>query len=54
MSEIEEFEKLPSVVEFTSVMAVYYTNFGGYRYKLDDKPCFYLNGMLRMYEELNK
>lgn len=30
---------------------VYHTNLGGYHYRKDDSPCYYLNGMLTMFED---
>ena len=32
----------------------YYTNLGGYHYRKDRSPCYYLNGMLTMFEEQQK
>ena len=53
MSVNKDFEKIPWVKNFIETFDVYYTNLGGYISRLDDKPCFYLNGALRMYEMMN-
>ena len=49
----KDFENIPWVKNFIETFDVYYTNLGGYISRLDDKPCFYLNGALRMYEMMN-
>ena len=45
-----EFEKQKVVKSFMEACDVYYTNLGGYHYSNDDSPCYYLNGMLTMFE----
>ena len=49
-----EFEKHKVVKSFMEDCDVYYTNLGGYHYSKDDSPCYYLNGMLIMFEEQQK
>ena len=49
-----EFEKHKVVKSFMDTLDVYYTNLGGYHYSKDDSPCYYLNGMLTMFEEQQK
>ena len=49
-----EFEKHKVVKSFMSTLDVYHTNLGGYHYRKDDSPCYYLNGMLTMFEEQQK
>ena len=49
-----EFEKHEVVKDFMDIFDVYYTNLGGYHYRKDDSPCYYLNGMLTMFEEQQK
>ena len=49
-----EFEKHEVVKDFMDTLDVYYTNLGGYHYSKDDSPCYYLNGMLTMFEEQQK
>ena len=49
-----EFEKHKVVKSFMETFDVYYTNLGGYHYSKDDSPCYYLNGMLTMFEEQQK
>ena len=51
---IVEFEKHVMVKDFMDISDVYHTNLGGYRYRKDDSPCYYLNGMLTMFEEQQK
>lgn len=53
MKNIEDFEKTPYIKNFIETFDVYYTNLGGYKFKKDDEPCYYLNGALRMYEVMN-
>ena len=45
-----EFEKHKVVKSFMEACDVYYTNLGGYHYSEDRSPCYYLNGMLTMFE----
>ena len=47
---IVEFEKQRVVKSFMDTFDVYYTNLGGYHYRKDDSPCYYLNGMLTMFD----
>ena len=49
-----EFEKHKVVKSFMEACDVYYTNLGGYHYSKDRSPCYYLNGMLTMFEEQQK
>ena len=49
-----EFEKQKVVKSFMDTFDGYYTNLGGYHYRKDDSPCYYLNGMLTMFEEQQK
>ena len=49
-----EFEKHGVVKDFMNIFDVYYTNLGGYHYSKDGSPCYYLNGMLTMFEEQQK
>ena len=49
-----EFEKQKVVESFMEACDVYYTNLGGYHYSKDRSPCYYLNGMLTMFEEQQK
>ena len=49
-----EFEKQKVVKSFMDTLGVYYTNLGGYHYSKDGSPCYYLNGMLIMFEEQQK
>ena len=49
-----EFEKHKVVKSFMDTLYVYHTNLGGYHYRKDDSPCYYLNGMLTMFEEQQK
>ena len=49
-----EFEKHEVVKDFTDIFDVYHTNLGGYHYSKDGSPCYYLNGMLTMFEEQQK
>ena len=49
-----EFEKHKVVKSFMEIFDVYYTNLGGYHYRKDDSPCYYLNGTLTMFEEQQK
>ena len=49
-----EFEKHKVVKSFMEACDVYYTNLGGYHYSKDGSPCYYLNGMLTMFEEQQK
>ena len=49
-----EFEKQKVVKSFMDTFDGYYTNLGGYRYSKDGSPCYYLNGMLTMFEEQQK
>ena len=49
-----EFEKHEVVKDFMDIFDVYHTNLGGYRYSKDGSPCYYLNGMLTMFEEQQK
>ena len=49
-----EFEKQRVVKSFMDTFDGYYTNLGGYHYRKDDSPCYYLNGMLTMFEEQQK
>ena len=49
-----EFEKHKVVKSFMDTLDVYYTNLGGYHYSKDGSPCYYLNGMLTMFEEHQK
>lgn len=49
-----EFEKQKVVKSFMDTLDVYHTNLGGYHYRKDDSPCYYLNGMLTMFEEQQK
>ena len=49
-----EFEKQKVVKSFMNNLDVYYTNLGGYHYSKDRSPCYYLNGMLTMFEEQQK
>ena len=51
---IVEFEKHKVVKSFMEACDVYYTNLGGYHYRKDGSPCYYLNGMLTMFEEQQK
>ena len=51
---IVEFEKHEVVKDFMDIFDVYHTNLGGYHYSKDRSPCFYLNGMLTMFEEQQK
>ena len=51
---IVEFEKHVVVKDFMDISDVYHTNLGGYHYLKDDSPCYYLNGMLTMFEEQQK
>ena len=51
---IAEFEKQKVVKSFMNNLDVYYTNLGGYHYSKDRSPCYYLNGMLTMFEEGQK
>ena len=47
---IVEFEKQRVVKSFMDTFDGYYTNLGGYHYRKDDSPCYYLNGMLTMFD----
>ena len=49
-----EFEKHKVVKSFMDTLDIYYTNLGGYHYSKDRSPCYYLNGMLTMFEEQQK
>ena len=49
-----EFEKQKVVKSFMDTFDGYYTNLGGYHYRKDGSPCYYLNGMLTMFEEQQK
>ena len=49
-----EFEKHKVVKSFMDNLDVYHTNLGGYHYRKDSSPCYYLNGMLTMFEEQQK
>ena len=49
-----EFEKQKVVKSFMDTFDGYYTNLGGYHYRKDRSPCYYLNGMLTMFEEQQK
>ena len=49
-----EFEKHKVVKSFMDTLDVYHTNLGGYHYRKDGSPCYYLNGMLTMFEEQQK
>ena len=49
-----EFEKQRVVKSFMDTFDGYYTNLGGYHYSKDGSPCYYLNGMLTMFEEQQK
>ena len=49
-----EFEKQRVVKGFMEGLDVYYTNLGGYHFHKDGSPCYYLNGMLTMFEEQQK
>ena len=49
-----EFEKQKVVKSFMDTFDVYHTNLGGYHYSKDGSPCYYLNGMLTMFEEQQK
>ena len=49
-----EFEKQRVVKSFMNTFDGYYTNLGGYHYRKDRSPCYYLNGMLTMFEEQQK
>ena len=49
-----EFEKQRVVKSFMDTFDGYYTNLGGYHYSKDRSPCYYLNGMLTMFEEQQK
>ena len=51
---IVEFEKHEVVKDFMDIFDVYHTNLGGYHYSKDRSPCYYLNGMLTMFEEQQK
>ena len=51
---IVEFEKQRVVKSFMDTFDGYYTNLGGYHYSKDRSPCYYLNGMLTMFEEQQK
>ena len=51
---IAEFEKQKVVKSFMDTFDGYYTNLGGYHYSKDGSPCYYLNGMLTMFEEQQK
>lgn len=51
---IAEFEKQKVVKSFMDTLDVYHTNLGGYHYSKDGSPCYYLNGMLTMFEEQQK
>ena len=51
---IVEFEKHVVVKDFMDIFDVYHTNLGGYHYRKDDSPCYYLNGMLTMFEDQHK
>ena len=53
MNIVEEFEKIPYIKNFIETFDVYYTNLGGYKFRKDDSPCYYLNGALRMHEVMN-
>lgn len=50
----KQFELSELFLNFTKSLDVYYTNLGGYHYSDDNKCSFYLNGALKMYEELRK
>lgn len=50
----KEFEENIMAKRFMNAIDVYYSNLGGYRYKLDNSPCYYLNGMFDMFRELRK
>ena len=49
-----EFEKHKVVKSSMDTLDVYHTNLGGYHYRKDGSPCYYLNGMLTMFEEQQK
>ena len=51
---IVEFEKQKVVKGFMEGLDVYYTNLGGYYFHKDNSPCYYLNGMLTMFEDQQK
>lgn len=50
MNVVRNFEKLPYIKTHIEHFDVYHTNLGGYRYRKDDSPSFYLNGAFHMYE----
>ena len=58
MKTVEElivgFEKTKLFMEFNEKFNIYYTNLGGYHFQKDGKCCFYLNGAISMFQELNK
>ena len=53
MSLVES-EKHKVVKSFMDTLDVYHTNLGGYHYRKDASPCYYINGMLTMFEEQQK
>lgn len=55
MSDLrDKFEKTKVYLRFNENFNVYHTNLGGYHFSSDKKPCYYLNGALEMFQELNK
>lgn len=57
MKNIDElrkgFEENKRIKRFMDSIDIEYTNLGGYRYKFDGSPCYFLNGAFMMYQELN-
>lgn len=48
------FEENHSIKRLMDILDVEYTNLGGYKFKIDGQPAYYLNGAFFMYQELNK
>ena len=48
------FEENKRIKRFMYSIDIEYTNLGGYRYKLDGSPCYFLNGAFMMYQELKQ
>lgn len=50
----KEFEENKKIKRFMDCIDVEYTNLGGYRYRFDGTPSYFLNGAFMMFQELNK
>lgn len=50
MGSIVDFERITHIKNFIESFDVSYTNLGGYRFNIDNEPCYYLNGALWAFE----